>query len=77
MVSMIIIIQSKEVWKLGTNEDLAKFVLLQESNVRIQKLPKILVLKIFITFSKQHEDFIIMGANILKTKLNTINHCVL
>jgi len=77
MVSMIIIIQSKEVWKLGTNEDLAKFVLLQENNVRIQKLPKNLALNFFITFSKQHEDLIIMGANILKTKLNSINHCVL
>jgi len=42
-------------------------VLLKESNVRIQKLPKILAFKNSITFSKQHEDFIIMGANIQET----------
>jgi hypothetical protein len=44
-------------------------VLFQERNARIQKLPKILAFKNSITFSKQHEDFVNMGVNILKTKL--------
>jgi hypothetical protein len=69
MVSMIIVIESKEVWKLGANEDLAKSMLLQKSNVRIQKLPKNLALKYSITFSKQHEDFVIMGAKFKKPNL--------